>query len=60
MISEAAAEIVGAACAETFIKEIGKSIGYAKSEVDFMSEVTYKKYKGEVKYNIGRKLHICD
>ena len=60
MISEASAEIVGAINAEIFIREIGEGIGYAKSDVDWMSEATYKKYKGEVKYNIGRKLHMCD
>lgn len=59
IILEAAEEVVGR-YAETYIDEIGKSVGYAYSEVDDISETTYKKIKREVKINIARRLHLID
>ena len=59
-ILEAAEEIVGAVFAERFIYEIGREIGYAKSELAVMSEVIYKRKKGEVKRAIAEKLHLVD
>lgn len=59
-IYEAAAEIVGENIAERFIFEIGRRIGYAKSELDGMSEVTYKRKKNEIKRAIAEKLHLVD
>ena len=59
-ILDAAAEIVGTRLASTFIDELGGGIGYAKSAVDCMSEVTYKKYKAEVACNIARKLYLFE
>ena len=57
-IYDAAAEIVGERFAETYIKEIGKRIGFAKTAVSCVSEVTYKKYKRLVIENIAKKLHL--
>ena len=59
-IFDAAAEIVGEDMAELYIKEIGDRVGYAKSEADEVSEVTYKKYKRLIKDNIAKKLHLLD
>ena len=59
-IFAAAAEIVGDEDAEQIIREIGKKIGYAKSEFYTLSEVTYKKYKRLVRDNIARKLNLVD
>ena len=59
-ILDAAADIVGDDMAKLYIKEIGERIGYAKSEVDDVSEVTYKNYKRMIKDNIARKLHLSD
>lgn len=59
-IMEAAAEIVGEAEAYTYINEIGRKIGYARSQIGTASETTYKIKKGEVKLNIARKLHLLD
>lgn len=57
-IYEAAAEIVGAAYAELYIDEIGRSVGYAKTAHPAAGEQTYKTEKQEVKHNIARKLHL--
>ena len=57
---DAAAEIVGDSRAEAYIEEIGRKIGYAKSEMYEVSEVTYKNYKRMIKENIAKKLHLCD
>ena len=57
---DAAAEIVGELMAQTYISEIGARRGYAKSEVEGVSELTYKRRKKSVKINIARKLHLAD
>lgn len=58
-IYDAVAEIVGEGLAEIYIEELGKNVGYAKSElIDEISEVTYKKYKLLAKENIAKKLHL--
>ena len=59
-IFDAAAEVVGEAYAEIYIKEIGDRCGYAKSEIYPISEVTYKQRKRYVMDNIAKKLHLCD
>ena len=59
-IYEAAAEIVGEADAELYINEIGGKIGYAKSDMPWLSEGSYKRNKNEVKRNIAKKLHLTD
>ena len=59
-IFDAAAEVVGEADAEIYIKEIGEKVGYAKSDVFLISEVTYKQRKRCVMDNIAKKLHLCD
>ena len=51
-------EIVGEECAITLIEEIGYKIGYAKTELDFMSEKSYKTKKLSAKVNIAKKLHF--
>ena len=56
----AADEIVGEGLGERMIEEIGYSIGYAYTELDHMSESTYKKMKRQVKENIAKKLHLID
>ena len=57
---DAAAEIVGDEYAESYIEEIGNKIGYAKSDMYEVSEVTYKNYKRMIKENIAKKLHLTD
>ena len=57
---DAAAEIVGERFALKYIEEIGGRVGYAKSKIDCVSEITYKNYKQKIKNNIARKLHLCD
>ncbi len=59
-IFDAAAEIVGERFAEQYIEEIGGRVGYAKSSVDCVSEITYKDYKRRIKDNVAKKLHLCD
>lgn len=59
-IEEGALEICPANCAIKFIDEIATRRGYANSDIDCMSEVTYKRQKQEIKYNIARKLHLVD
>ena len=59
-IYDAAAEIVGEREAESYIGEIGSRLGYARSSVDGVSEVTYKQRKRRVKINIARRLHLLD
>ena len=59
-IYDAVAEIVGERYAEIYINEIGRKIGYAKSDDLTVSEVTYKKYKRLAKDNIAKKLHLTD
>lgn len=43
---------------EGFITEIGSSVGYARSTLSHMSEVTYKNRKKEIKNNIAQKLYL--
>ena len=59
-IREAAAEIVGDHLAPIYIREIGESVGYAKSEDGTVSETTYKRYKKLIRDNIAKKLHLID
>lgn len=55
----AAAEIVGEESAILYIREIGTRIGYANCH-SLESERTYKNKKREVKYNIAKRLNLCD
>ena len=41
-----------------FISEIGAKVGYVNSELDFMSESTYKRRKAQVKQSIAKKLYL--
>ena len=59
-IFDAAAEIAGDEFAAVYIEEIGREIGYAKSEAFCVSELTYKRYKSLIKENIAKKLHLSD
>ncbi len=59
-IFKASAEIAGENYAEAYIREIGGAIGYARSEDEYISETTYKKYKKRIKENIARSLCLCD
>ena len=59
-IFDATAEICGEKWAPVYIKEIGNKTGYAKSELTFYSEVTYKNYKRMIIDNIAKKLHLVD
>ena len=58
-IASAAREIVGDDF-EIYINEIGNALGYAKSNVPYISESGYKRYKRAVKINIAKKLHLID
>lgn len=57
-IMNAAIEIAGPRDALGFIKDIGKNIGYADSELWVLSERAYKLRKREVKENIARRLSL--
>ena len=57
-IFDAASEIVGEGKAATFISEIGNAVGYAKSDVYYLSEGTYKQYKSLIKQNIIKNLYL--
>ena len=57
-IFEAAAEIAGAALANIFIDEIGRSVGYASTEAVILSESTYKDYKRRIRIGIAKSLHL--
>lgn len=59
-IFDAVSEIIGERYAETYIKEIGRKTGYAKTSLYFLSEVTYKTHKLLIKENIAKKLHLID
>lgn len=59
-IFDAVAEVVGERFAEIYIYEIGRKTGYAKTEIDCVSEVTYKNYKRMARDNIAKKLHLTD
>ena len=58
-ISEASKEIAGDDFL-TYINEIGRSVGYAKSAVTDVSETEYKLKKSEIKANIAKKMHLSD
>ena len=58
-INEAAREVVGDDYMK-YIREIGESVGYAKSQVGDISEAAYKLKKAEIKLCIARKLHLSD
>ena len=55
---DAAAEVVGDGKAGTIISEIGSSVGFAKSEFEYISEGIYKQYKMLVKQNIAKRLYL--
>ena len=57
-IFDAASEVVGERRAETYISEIGNSIGYAKSQIGYLSEGSYKQNKLLVKHNIAKRLYL--
>lgn len=59
-ILDAAGETVGLGAAELFIREIGNSVGYAESKIDYMGEPAYKVMKSRIKKNIAKKLHLWD
>ncbi len=59
-VLDAAAGIVGTALAEIFIWEIGRCIGFARSEVNTMSELTYKTKKAKIKEEILRNIYYID
>lgn len=59
-IFDAAAEVVGEALAEKFIREIAERTGYVSSEIDNMCEKTYKTYKRDTAVNIARRLYLID
>ncbi|MBO5908696.1 MAG: hypothetical protein J6Q67_02810 [Clostridia bacterium] len=54
----AALEIAGSRDALTFINDIGKNIGYAKTSLYALSESVYKERKEGVKVNIARRLSL--
>jgi hypothetical protein len=57
-IFEAAAEVAGTALANIFIDEIGRSVGYASTDAQSLSESTYKDYKRRIRMEIAKKLHL--
>ena len=59
-IFDAVAQITGERYAVDYIKEIGGRVGYAKTKLDFQSEVSYKNLKKIIKENIAKKLHLID
>lgn len=59
-IYDGAAECVGEAASEIFIREIGARTGYAKTKIEGIGELTYKRYKRRAKEAIAKKLHLID
>jgi len=59
-VYRAAAEVVGEHAAPTMINEIGRKKGYAKTDMDEISEKTYKVKKKQIKLNIAKRLHLID
>lgn len=57
-IIDASLEICDDSELDSFITEIGDSVGYAKSSLYYMSESTYKRKKRDIKENIARKLFL--
>ena len=54
----AALEVAGNRDALTFINDIGKNVGYAKTSLYYLSELVYKERKEGVKQNIARRLSL--
>ena len=54
----AAGEIAGIYFAEIIIREIGSKTGYANSEIDSVSELSYKKIKQKAKRQIAKALYL--
>ena len=59
-ISEAACEVAGDVYGPIYIREIGKKVGFANSEVSCVSESVYKTEKLSVKLAIARYLFLLD
>ncbi len=59
-IFDAVAEVTGAMCAEAFIYDIGEGVGYARSELSYFSEASYKRSKSDAVMSIAKKLYLCD
>lgn len=59
-ILEATLEVVEEQYARLYIKEIGENIGYAKTETEGLSEISYKARKKNIRENIARVLHLSD
>ncbi len=59
-LKEAADEIAGGHRGEAFINEIGKKLGYAYSNIEYISETTYKQIKRDIKLNMAKKMHLID
>ena len=59
-IHDACAGVVGEELCDSFIRFIGGRIGYAKCDLDIMSEVTYKRYKHRATVAIALSLHLVD
>ena len=60
-ILAAALSVVGHCdLALTFVREIGTRTGYAKSAIDGMSEITYKRYKHAIRHRIAEELALSD
>ena len=57
-IIDATLEFCNDAELDSFIIEIGDSIGYANSALEYMSESTYKRKKRDIKENIARRLYL--
>ena len=59
-ILEAAEEIAPERDALTYIDEIGRRVGYAKSAISYIGERAYKTQKHGIEINIAKKLHLVD
>ena len=57
-IMNAALEVAGSRDALTFIHDIGKNVGYAKTSLSALSESVYKDRKEGVKISIARRLSL--
>ena len=44
----------------TFVREIGARTGYAKTAIEGISEITYKRYKHEIRRRILEELSLID
>ena len=60
-ILAAALSVVGHCdLALTFVREIGTRTGYAKSALEEVSEITYKRYKHAIRHRILEELALAD